>query len=63
MQQGPDHEDGEVISDDGKVYRSTLFYDREAAHGARTASLRNWTDVTDSRQIGFLGNRTAGALA
>src|SRR5689334_7385733 len=49
LQEGPDHEDGQVVSDDGRVYKFTLFYDQAAEHGARGAYLRGWTDNSDSR--------------
>jgi hypothetical protein len=38
LQEGPDHEDGRVISEDGRVYRFSLFYDQAAEHGACSAS-------------------------
>ncbi|MET7430370.1 hypothetical protein ABZT16_15495 [Streptomyces flaveolus] len=63
LQEGPDHEDGQVISEDGRVYRFTLFYDQAAEHGARSAYLHGWTDVTDSWRIGSLATRTADAFA
>jgi hypothetical protein len=61
--EGPDHEDGQVISDDGRVYRFSLFYDREAEHGARSAYLYDWRDITDSWQTGSLARLTADAFA
>ncbi|MBL3671651.1 hypothetical protein JL475_38525 [Streptomyces sp. M2CJ-2] len=63
LQEGPDHEDGQVISEDGRVYRFTLFYDQAAEHGARNAYLDGWTDITDSWRIGSLATRTADAFA
>ncbi|MFD3654285.1 hypothetical protein [Streptomyces sp. NPDC058620] len=63
LQEGPDHEDGRVIAEDGKVYRFTLFYDQSAEHGARRAYLHGWTDITDSWRIGSLATRTADAVA
>ncbi|MFC4608458.1 hypothetical protein ACFO9E_11605 [Streptomyces maoxianensis] len=63
LQEGPDHEDGQVISDDGRVYRFTLFYDQAAEHGARSAYLHNWTDITESWRTGSLATRTADAFA
>ncbi|GGW45567.1 hypothetical protein CP966_19865 [Streptomyces galilaeus] len=63
LQEGPDHEDGRVISEDGRVYRFTLFYAQAAEHGARNAYLDGWTDITDSWRIGSLANRTADAFA
>ncbi|MGW0882339.1 hypothetical protein [Streptomyces sp. NPDC002671] len=63
LQGGPDHEDGQVISDDGRVYRCLLFYDQSVEHGARTAYLHDWTDITESWQTGSLATRTADALA
>ncbi len=61
--EGPDHEDGQVIFDDGRVYKFTLFYDQAAEHGARGAYLRGWTDITDSWRTGSLATRTADAFA
>ncbi|WP_225808529.1 hypothetical protein [Streptomyces spinosus] len=63
LQEGPDHEDGQVISEDGRVYKFTLFYDQAAEHGARSAYLHGWTDITDSWQSGSLAPRTADAFA
>ncbi|GGW73374.1 hypothetical protein [Streptomyces xantholiticus] len=63
LQEGPDHEDGQVISDDGKVYRFSLFYDQAAEHGARSAYLHGWTEITDSWRTGSLATRTADAFA
>ncbi|MFF3493501.1 hypothetical protein ACFYWS_19330 [Streptomyces sp. NPDC002795] len=63
LQEGPDHEDGQVISADHRVYRFTLFYDQAAEHGARSAYIKGWTDITDSWQIGSLATRTADAFA
>lgn len=60
---GPDHEDGRVIADDGRVYRFRLCYDLAAEHGARSAYLHGWTDITDSWQTGSLATRTADAFA
>ncbi|MFF2406627.1 hypothetical protein [Streptomyces sp. NPDC058092] len=62
LQGGLDHEDGRVISYEGRVYRFTLFYDQAAEHGARSATLENWTDITDSWQNGSLAIRTADAF-
>jgi hypothetical protein len=63
LQEGPDHEDGQVISEDGRVYKFSLFYDQAAEHGARSAYLHNWRDITGSWQSGTLATRTADALA
>ncbi|MFD7687748.1 hypothetical protein [Streptomyces sp. NPDC059781] len=63
LQEGPDHEDGQVISEEGRVYRFTLHYDQAADHGARSARLGRWTDITDSWQRGSLATRTADAFA
>ncbi|MEV6109136.1 hypothetical protein AB0M28_31185 [Streptomyces sp. NPDC051940] len=62
VQEGPDHEDGQVISPDGRVYRFSLFYDQAAEHGARSARLANWTDITGSWRTGSLARRTADAF-
>ncbi|MCX4649524.1 hypothetical protein [Streptomyces sp. NBC_01446] len=63
FQEGPDHEDGQVISEDGRVYRFTLFYDQAAEHVALSAYLHDWTDITDSWRTGSLAIRTADAFA
>lgn len=63
LQEGPDHEDGQVIAEDGSVYKFTLFYDQAAKHGARSAYLYGWTDITDSWRVGTLAIRTADAFA
>ncbi|WP_405880661.1 hypothetical protein OG762_19990 [Streptomyces sp. NBC_01136] len=63
LQEGPDHEDGQVISDDGKVYRFSLFYDQASEHGARSAYLHDWTDITDCWRAGSLATRTTDAFA
>ncbi|BDM69838.1 hypothetical protein HEK616_33250 [Streptomyces nigrescens] len=41
LQEGPDHEDGQVISDDNRGYTFSLVYDQAAEHGARSAYLDN----------------------
>ncbi|MEU2925752.1 hypothetical protein ABZ636_11930 [Streptomyces sp. NPDC007251] len=63
LQEGPDHEDGQVISEDGRVYRFSLFYDQASEHGARSACLHGWTDITDCWRTGSLATRTADAFA
>ncbi|KIF73925.1 hypothetical protein QR77_07855 [Streptomyces sp. 150FB] len=63
LQGGPDHEDGQVISDDGRVYGFLLFHDQSAEHGALSAYLHEWTDITDSWRTGSLAARTADAFA
>ncbi len=63
LQEGPDHEDGQVIAGDGRVYRFSLYYDQAAQDGALSAQLRNWTDITDSWETGSLAMRTADAFA
>lgn len=62
LQEGPDHEDGRVIADNGRVYEFTLFYDQAAEHGARSSYLHGWTEITDSWRIGSLATRTADAF-
>ncbi|MFI2352058.1 hypothetical protein ACH492_34725 [Streptomyces sp. NPDC019443] len=62
LQGGPDHEDGQVVSDQGRVYTFRLFYDQAAEHGALSAELRNWTDITESWRSGLLATRTAEAF-
>ncbi|MEU9442390.1 hypothetical protein AB0D42_16010 [Streptomyces sp. NPDC048304] len=62
LQEGSDHEDGQVISEDARVYRFSLFYDQAAEHGARNAYLDGWTDITDSWRNGSLATRTADAF-
>ncbi|MFI7318058.1 hypothetical protein [Streptomyces venezuelae] len=63
LQEGPDHEDGQVISEDGRVYRFTLYYDQADEHGAASARLGGWADITASWREGSLGVRTEGAFA
>ncbi|MFJ3617948.1 hypothetical protein ACIPSH_07295 [Streptomyces iakyrus] len=63
LQEGPDHEDGQVISEEGRVYRFTLYYDQAAENGARSARLDRWTDITDTWRRGSLATRTADAIA
>jgi len=62
LQGGLDHEDGQVISREGRVYRFTIFYDQTVEDGARSATLEHWTDITDSWQSGTLAIRTADAF-
>ena len=61
LQEGPDHEDGQVISQDGRVYKFTLFYDQAAEHGARSAYLHGWTDITDRWLPGLFAVHRASA--
>lgn len=63
FQGGPDHEDGQLISAQGRVYSFTLFYDQAVEDGALSAELRNWTDITESWRLGLLAARTAEAFA
>ncbi|MFD0032367.1 hypothetical protein ACWGDS_43840 [Streptomyces sp. NPDC055059] len=63
FQEGPDHGDGQVISEDGRVCRFTLFYDQAAEHVALSAYLHDWTGITDSWRTGSLAIRTADAFA
>ncbi|WP_371645695.1 hypothetical protein [Streptomyces mirabilis] len=63
LPEGPDHEDGQVISDDGRVFKFSLFYDRASEDGARSASLHGWTDITDRWRTGSRATLTAGAFA
>ncbi|MEW2388722.1 hypothetical protein AB0933_10230 [Streptomyces venezuelae] len=63
LQEGPDHEDGRVVSADGRVYQFTLYYDQADEHGASRARLGRWADITDSWRDGSLGPRTADAFA
>ncbi|KAB1986205.1 hypothetical protein [Streptomyces triticiradicis] len=60
---GPDHEDGQVISADGRVFKFSLFYDREVENGAQNAVLHGWTDITDRWRTGSRAGLTAGAFA
>ncbi|MGW7050579.1 hypothetical protein [Streptomyces sp. NPDC054887] len=62
VQEGPDHEDGRVVSADGRVYGFSLFYDQAAEHGARSARLHNWSDITATWRTGTLATRTADAF-
>ncbi|MFH8415725.1 hypothetical protein ACIPIC_13735 [Streptomyces collinus] len=63
LQEGPDHEDGQVISEEGRVYRFTLYYDQAAENGARSARLDRWADITNTWRRGSLATRTADAIA
>lgn len=63
LQEGPDHEDGQVISEDHGVYRFTLHCDQAAEHGARSAYLSGWTDITNSWRVVSLATRIANAFA
>ncbi|MFD6435022.1 hypothetical protein [Streptomyces venezuelae] len=63
LQEGPDHEDGRVISEGGRVYRFTLYYDQADEHGASSARLGGWADITGSWRDGSLGTRAADAFA
>lgn len=47
---GGDHEFGQCIDEDGRVYSFDLVYDRETPNAAGKAVLRNWTDITDTWQ-------------
>lgn len=57
-----DREFGQIITDEGRVYRFDLCYNRADPHGARTATLQSWTDITESWQTEPLRNRTADAF-
>ncbi|WP_409058404.1 hypothetical protein [Streptomyces sp. SYP-A7185] len=63
LQEGPDHEEGQVISADGRVFAFSLHYDQAAENGAESAVLRGWTDVTDHWRTGSRAGLTAGAFA
>ncbi|KOU25829.1 MULTISPECIES: hypothetical protein [Streptomyces] len=47
---GGDHEFGQCIDEDGRVYSFDLVYDRETPKAAGRAVLRNWADITDTWQ-------------
>ncbi|MBR7835562.1 hypothetical protein KDL01_19960 [Actinospica durhamensis] len=59
---GADQEYGQVLTDEGRVYRFDLRYDREHPRSVRSATLERWTDITESWQTEPLGSRTAEAL-
>lgn len=45
-----------------RVCRFGLFYDRDSPHGARKATIRSWTDITDTRQTEPLRHEIAQAF-
>ncbi|MFE6063357.1 hypothetical protein [Streptomyces sp. NPDC056431] len=47
---GGDHEFGQCVDEDDRVYSFDLVYDRETPKAAGRAVLRNWTDITDAWQ-------------
>lgn len=59
---GSDREHGQAVTDEGRVYRFDLCYDRDRAHSVRKASFEHWTDITESSQTEPLSGRTAEAL-
>ncbi|MFJ6784406.1 hypothetical protein [Streptomyces yangpuensis] len=59
---GGDHEFGRAIAEDGRVYRFDLFYDRDSPQGARKATIRSWTDITDTWQAEPLHDEIAQAF-
>lgn len=59
---GSDREYGQVVTDEGRVYRFDLCYDHERAHSVRKASVERWTDITDSWQTEPLSGQTGEAL-
>ncbi|MFE7244425.1 hypothetical protein [Streptomyces sp. NPDC057580] len=59
---GGDHEFGQIISEEGRVYRFDLMYDRDRPGGVRRATLRHWTDITDTWQTEPLQRQTADAV-
>ncbi|MEU4119659.1 hypothetical protein AB0F71_34825 [Kitasatospora sp. NPDC028055] len=63
LQESLSHEEGRVISADGRVYEFSLHYDQERAGGALDAHLSGWKDITDSWQGGALAPRTEFAFA
>jgi hypothetical protein len=63
LQEGPDHEDGQVISADGRVFEFSLFYDQASEDCAQSAVLHGWTDITDRWRTGSRAALTAGAFA
>lgn len=60
---GPDHEDGQVISADGRVFKFSLFYDQDLEDGAKNAVLYGWSDITDRWRTGSRAGLTSGAFA
>ncbi|WP_030277074.1 hypothetical protein [Streptomyces sp. NRRL B-24484] len=62
LQESLSHEEDQVISDEGSVYRFNLVYDQLAEDGARSAYLHKWTDITESWQTSALARRTADAF-
>ncbi|MFC7797200.1 hypothetical protein [Streptomyces cinereoruber] len=59
---GGDHEFGQCIDEDGRVYSFDLVYDRESSTAENRAVLRNWTDVTDTWQHRSFADEIADAF-
>ncbi|MFE8940935.1 hypothetical protein ACFYNX_26055 [Streptomyces sp. NPDC007872] len=59
---GGDHEFGQCMDEDGRVYSFDLVYDRQMPKAEGRAVLRNWTDVTDTWQHRSLADETANAF-
>ena len=59
---GRDHEFGQCIDEDGRVYSFDLVYDRERPKAEARAVLRNWTDVTDTWQHHSFADEVASAF-
>ena len=59
---GGDREFGQVITDEGRVYRFDLCYDRAHPRSVRTAVLDHWTDITATWQTEPLRSQTVDAL-
>ena len=59
---GGDREFGQVVTDEGRVYRFDLCYDRDCPDAARKAMLERWTDITESWQTEPLRSQTANAF-
>ncbi len=54
LEGGPDHEDGQLMSGEGRIYRFSLFYDWRPEARCRGAYFHNWTDITETWQSGPL---------
>ncbi|MFF4344350.1 hypothetical protein ACFY00_31055 [Kitasatospora sp. NPDC001540] len=63
LQESLHHEEGQIISAEGRVHRFHLYYDQQAEDGAAHARIGKWTDATDDWHDDSLTRRTADAFA
>ncbi|RKT08410.1 hypothetical protein BX286_6506 [Streptomyces sp. 3211.6] len=59
---GGDHESGQCIDGDGRVYCFDVAYDLDTPKSAGKAVLRHWTDITDTWQRDPLHDEIADAF-